>query len=186
MSEPKRKRAKKPAKKVRKKQRPKAPGLPTGKGNGGRTLWTAPRRKTIIEGVRKGHYRKTVALTVSVDERTIKRWVADGRQNLDQVHEGKVKINTYGQWVLDLDAAEAEAEIEALDIVINVARDSKADARVRVQAAQWYLERKHPKRYGIQRLEISGPDGGPLKIDARSALLDRLNAMAKRAEGAEG
>lgn len=169
-------------KKPRKREKATGTTLPSGKG--GRTLWTAPRRKKILEAVRKGHYRKVAALTVRVDERTIKQWVANGRDNLEKVTLGQARVNTYGQWVLDLDAAEAEAEIEALDVIIDVARDKKADPRIRVQSAQWYLERKHPARYGIQRVELTGAGGGPIQVDARSALLERLAAMAKRSASA--
>lgn len=176
-------RARKPGSKPRKRKKASGTTLPSGKG--GRTLWTAPRRKKILEAVRKGHFRKVAALAVQVDERTIKAWVSKGRDNVAAFRNGTArKLDTYGAWFLALEEAEAQAEIDALDIVIDVARDSEQDARVRVQAAQWYLERKHPKRYGIQRVELTGAEGGPLQVDARSALLDRLEAMRQRAEAA--
>lgn len=60
-----------------------------------------------------------------------------------------------------------------------------ARSRLRVDTRKWYLSKLAPKRYGDKlTTEISGPDGGPIKVedpDRAGKLLDLLAAVAKRA-----
>ena len=37
------------------------------------------------------------------------------------------------------------------------------------RASAWLLERRHPEDYGKQRMEISGPDGGPVQVQSLAA-----------------
>lgn len=39
------------------------------------------------------------------------------------------------------------------------------------QASAWMLERKFPERYGRQRLEITGADGGAVKLDSTAKVV---------------
>lgn len=166
---------------ARKRAKRKAKGKPLESGKGGRTLFTAPRRRKILEAVELGHYRKTAATLSGIDERTLKTWVAKGRDNVTAWQEGRAKLNGYGTFLRQLEAAEAKAEDDALRVVITeVAHKVDADPRIRLQAAIWYLEHKHPKRWGTKRLELAGGDGEPISVDVRHALLDRLDTMAER------
>lgn len=41
-------------------------------------------------------------------------------------------------------------------------------------AAAWYLERKHPERWGRRRLEITGPEGDPIELRALEMPVNRV------------
>jgi hypothetical protein len=82
---------------------------------------------------------------------TIRTWLRLGRNEENQ--EAK-----YTDFVIRFEAAQAEAEGTMLDRVRKAATQ-EGD----VKAAQWYLERLHPERYGKQtRLEVTGADGTEL------------------------
>ncbi len=42
------------------------------------------------------------------------------------------------------------------------------------RASAWVLERRHPDDYGKQRLEVSGPEGGPVQVDLRTKIAEVL------------
>ena len=64
--------------------------------------------------------------------------------------------------------------------MIKVARITQAANNGNWKAASWWLERKHPQRWSETKklqTEITGADGGPIKIsieDAKKAVLDAL------------
>ncbi len=136
-----------------------------------------------------GRYRYNAANLAGIGERTLKEWIARGRaevdaQELAELHGQKTvkAIGPFGEFYLEVALAEAKAEDEALGVIVSIALDPKAEGRDRLKAAMWYLERKHPRRYGSAvRHEHAGPDGGPIEVDARDTLKDRLAGLAKKA-----
>lgn len=60
-----------------------------------------------------------------------------------------------------------------------------ARSRLRVDTRKWYLSKLAPKRYGEKlTTEISGPDGGPIKVqdpDRAAKLLELFAAIGQRA-----
>ena len=53
------------------------------------------------------------------------------------------------------------------------------------QAAGWYLERKFPDKWGRQRLELTGPDGGPVATVGLSLDEYRKQVEARRKKSDE-
>ena len=70
----------------------------------------------------------------------------------------------------------ADAMMQALDMVQSAMKDGKW------QAAAWLLERRWPEKFGRQRHEITGADGGPVEVqtDEAQKVKDRLNKIADR------
>lgn len=79
--------------------------------------------------------------------------------------------------------ARAEAELRNVQAIAKAATDPR-----HWTAAAWFLERSYPKRWGRQaRLELSGPEGGPIQVeDPRDALIRLLDSAAEQqAEAAD-
>jgi len=87
------------------------------------------------------------------------------------------------QWAVEFaDAvkkARAEAELRNVQQIQKAATEPK-----HWTASAWFLERSYPKRWGRQaRLEVTGPEGGPIRLeDPRTALLSLLDD-ARRSRG---
>jgi hypothetical protein len=73
-----------------------------------------------------------------------------------------------GTLVTAMEKAEAQAEATYSTIVANAAADPK-----NWTAAAWWLERRHPQDYAKRdKVEMSGPDGGPIESRDVTALPD--------------
>lgn len=57
-----------------------------------------------------------------------------------------------------------EAEAKGIGACLTSIHQARGDGNW--QAAAWILERRYPGKYGRQRLEVTGKDGKPIKIDA--------------------
>lgn len=99
------------------------------------------RAQKIIEMVRKGHYHRTAAAAVRINERSLFDWV----------QKGEAGKEPYAAFTTDLLEAEAEGE----DKLLAEIRSAKA-AQVGVsgadvwQARAWILERRWPKRWNAR------------------------------------
>lgn len=135
---------------TKKKRRPK-------KNTPGRiTKLTEAKEQLIVEMIQAGNYQSVAADAAGISRNCFYTWIKRGRQGRQP----------YKAFVEKLEQAEAEAETRAIAIISNAAIDTW-------QAAAWYLERKHPDRWSAkQKTEISGPNGGPLKVVDVSKLTD--------------
>jgi hypothetical protein len=88
--------------------------------------------------------------------------------------------------------ADFAAEVEMAESIgeqklVNEMLESRFDS---VKARQWLLERRKPERYApsVQRVEMSGPKGGPIEVSARDNLLRRIEGIVVQASstGVEG
>lgn len=107
-------------------------------GPGRPTLFTPARRKKIIKAVSEGNYREVAAACAGVDKQTFYNWMKRGR---------KEKSGDF----FDFMNAVMEAENEAEHVAIKAIRlAGKDDAK----HFQWWLERKHPERWGKDTFQI--------------------------------
>lgn len=64
-------------------------------------------------------------------------------------------------------ARELRSELYADEIVeISDTEGDSAKARVRIDARKWVASKLLPRTYG-EKLELSGPDGGPIPVESR-------------------
>lgn len=152
-----------------------------------RSKFTVARRRRILKALNGGRFRYTAAALAGVGERTLKEWISRGRLELDALEladlEAKAlpEVTAWGEFYLEVLAAEAVAEDKALGVIVDIATDKESEDRDRLKAATWYLAAKYPRRYGSgARVEITGKGGGPVELDARDTLLEKLAAMARR------
>lgn len=144
-------------------------------------------RDLILENIAAGAWRNQAAAIAGVGERTLKRWTSRGRENLTAVEafelgetDEQVELDDYGLFTAKLLQAEENAENKLLIKVINLAGDDNVPPRDRLKAATWLLERRNRRRYGPAPVEVTGKDGGPIEVDARQLLTDRLADLAAR------
>jgi hypothetical protein len=128
----------------------------------------------ITRAIRAGNHASVSARLAGIGETTYYRWMADGEKD-DAEPE-------YREFWESIKRAEAEAEIRSVALIRQAAEQGTW------QASAWYLERKHPERWGKNdklRQEISGPNGEPLQItldDAKKAVLQFLEEGAEENE----
>lgn len=125
------------------------------------------RREKLLKAIRVGNDKKVACALAGISETTLYRWL-----ELAQKKNARAELREFREL---LERAEAEAE------VLKVSRIAQAADNGRWQAAAWWLERKHPERWGQQtkiKAEVSGPNGEPIAIsveEARKVVLEMLN-----------
>lgn len=92
----------------------------------------------ICEAIRNGNYRETAAEWVGVPMRTFFNWLRRGRKEPNSI---------FGRFLQAIQEAESAAEMKMVELVC---KSALSDAR----HAQWWLERKFPKRWGSQKAEV--------------------------------
>jgi hypothetical protein len=92
----------------------------------------------------------------------VDRWAVSGFNDVDEAK--------YLLFFEDVEAARAASEVRAVTQIQQAAMDGTW------QAAAWYLERSQPGRWGRQRVELSGPNGGPVQVEV-GALEERIQSL---------
>lgn len=136
------------------------------------TKLNADVQERILEAIRAGNYNDTAAKYAGIGVSTFYSWMERGRRE----RERAAALNTApdAKEALYLDFMEAVERAEAESEVRDVAIIARAAATGTWQAAAWRLERKYPRKYGrFDRNEISGPDGGAVRIDVSTEDLER-------------
>ncbi len=109
---------------------------------GAPTKFNKARADAICESLRNGNTRTCAAEANGISRETLRLWLADNLAFLGEVEK-----------------AEADAE-EAMATVV------KRAAVKNWCAAAWWLERRRRDDYGKQeKIEHSGPGGGPLRLE---------------------
>lgn len=118
----------------------------------------------IVRAVQSGNWLETAAAFAGVDGSTVRRWMAKG--------EPEDAPEPYRAFYTAIKQARAEAEVRAVALIQKAAQDGTW------QASAWYLERSHPDRWGRKRLEITGPDNEPVRLEVDVDSLEaKLNAL---------
>lgn len=146
---------------------------------------TPDRQRAIVLAIASGSYCTVAALANGVDESTYFRWMKRGKEApRDPDTDAPVipEDERYCEFYEAVKEAEAKAEVLA------VGRIQQAAAQGTWQASAWYLERKYPDRWGRKDhvvSEVSGPNGGPIEVDAEAATLAWLDGRAAALAGDE-
>lgn len=112
----------------------------------------------ILAALRAGNYMETAARYAGIDESTLHRWIARGNDTDDE---------PYHQFCKAVEKARAEAEVRNVHLIQGAAQGGTW------QAAAWFLERSFPGRWGRRdKVEHSGPDGGPITLKGLADLME--------------
>ena len=136
-------------------------------------------QERICSLVRAGNFRETACAAAGIASRTLRVWLRKAREAEVKAEKGE-RLTPADTRHLEFGEAleRAEAECEARDIML-IGAAAKEDWK----AAAWRVERRGAKRWGFkQKLEHSGPEGGPISIDARASVLQKLKALADDSE----
>lgn len=167
-----------------------------GKGKpGAPSKFSTVKAAKIIDALKEGMFRVHAAQLVGVSERTMKRWVARGRDNLREIDDWQdladagesegpePKLNRWGKFVIDVSIAEAAAERDALLAVQSAGAEDW-------RAAAWYLERKHARRYGSAALRLDLPSEEDMADDdmpeVEAKFLAQIELISTRVEKVKG
>jgi hypothetical protein len=158
----------------------------------------------VVETMRMGGFLKDAAARVGVDVNTLRDWRTKGSRCLIELNNGRRRRSQMSQherncmtMVLQMDEAEAEARTALLMVTNQLARGghkrtettTETDAVGNItksvtreievapdsHAAAWLLSHRWPADFGATRVEVTGADGGPIKIDD-APLIDRIRA----------
>jgi transposase len=124
------------------------------------TLLTPEVQATIVEAIRKGHYRETAAHLAGITRRTINNWE----------QRGETGEAPYDEFFRAIKKAEAEAEDALLDDIRTAQPGIPGEGGRGAdlwQAKAWVMERRWPGRWGGR---------------VRATVQDELAAVLKRIE----
>lgn len=155
--------------------------------SGPRTKLTEAVAAALIGHIREGQFLSVAAGLIGVHRVTVLRWLERGERYLKPDNDGNVpELPTdpeellYVTFAETYRLAEAEALAEATREVVQGGKGWKPRA--------WWLEKRAPDVFGkAARLELTGPDGGPLQHQVKVdpvALAQRIASLAPR--GASG
>lgn len=110
-------------------------------------------RVTIVEALRRGHFLETAAALAGCTTAQVRRWLRLGAQEDSEFHRFAVEARI----------AVAESE----DAIIGLLRGAAEAGDLK--AVTWYLERRHPERWGAKVQHIVTQE-----VDA---ILERIESL---------
>lgn len=182
---------------------------PTGHARAGQPITVEHR---IVDMLTAGNYIETAAQAAGIDKVTLHEWLRTGAHAFTKISKGALVSDLTEKerrcMVFSHSVHEAQAEAEARDVAtldqlagggrkietVTVKVDGDTTTTTtRTEVTEpnpavlmWRLERRFPDRWGRRRLEISGPDGEPIPIEARAkALADALREHQGGGSGAD-
>jgi hypothetical protein len=109
-------------------------------------------QERVCQALRAGAHMEQAAAYAGIDRSTVYRWRMRG--------EADNAPQRFRDFAAAVGEAEAGFEIASLALIARAGDEHW-------QARAWLLERRHPKRWGRRKaLELSGPDGEPIQLDA--------------------
>ena len=114
---------------------------------------TRARCEKIVEGVLKGNYITTVCKSVGISTSTYNNWKKKGEQG----------IEPYATFYERVTEAEAQAEMDILDVIYTNAIDGG-----NWLSSAWILERKYPHRFG-KREQMALQTDNDFKLEISTA-----------------
>jgi len=133
------------------------------------TTLTDKVRAKVLEALRNGHSHPVAASIAGVPYNTLRGWISDGSR------EGSARL--YSEF-----AAEVELACEAglVDCERCLIQGGQQDPRI----ALAILQRRMRREWG-NPVEVTGKDGGPVKVEAVGDLASALDALVTGA-GSDG
>lgn len=149
------------------------------KPNGRRSKLTKVRRDEAIDLLSRGIEVDTISAYIGVSPSTIRHWIREGQRAIDDRDERGIAIpsnrKVWAQFSVDVKRARSEFEIAACDDIANAGRDGDW------KATAFRLKVFNRARYGDKATtELTGADGGPVKLEVGGTLADAI-AAAKAA-----
>ena len=130
-------------------------------------------RAAFYAGIAKGCSLSASAALAGISWSTFREWQARARNAREDGEE-----NVFTEFFDGIEEAKAQLQESMLDVVSGVATNDEAKDADRLRGATWLLERRFPKDFGpTKAVELSGPGGGPVQVQALPPLVT-AEAMA--------
>jgi hypothetical protein len=154
--------------------------------SGGQTRYTRAFADRICQRVATGETLRAVCKELRFPRTTVQEWSINDVDGF-AVRYARAREHQAESWA---DQLVAIADDNADDVRINedgremVDHDHINRARLRVDTRKWLLSKLYPKTYG-EKVEHSGPDGGPIELNVTAARerietrLDRLTSVPR-------
>jgi len=140
---------------------------------GRKTKLTLEKSEIILEALKSGCYLDTAASYAGISQATLFNWLARGKKERDRLEvfpdskPDETEV-VFLEFLVAVEKVRAESELRA------VMQIQQAASTGTWQASAWYLERSYPKKWGrTDHTEVTGADGGAIKIDVASDELER-------------
>jgi hypothetical protein len=153
---------------------------------GRRTLLTPEMREKILGLIKNGNYIETACSICEISPTTWHVWRNKGEAELERIAEGGRPLKSqepYREFVIALTRAEAEAEGGSVLRIQQLARDAKCDARVRLDAEKFLLERRFRDRWGRSRVDIDLKSTGTVEHSGEVKTTQPLTFLVPIPEG---
>jgi len=124
------------------------------------------RQERLLEALRAGNYIETACAYAGVSKSSFYNYLAQGRKARDIADP-----TDQDKWAMELldavEKARADAEIRNVHLIQQAAQGGTW------QAAAWFLERSMPQKWARrEKVEMSGPDGGPITLAGLAELMN--------------
>jgi transposase len=106
----------------------------------------------LVALLEAGQFASVACRLAGVAESTYYLWMEKG---------ATAKSGRYLEFSEAIKKADAMAEARRVETIRVAGTDPKS-----WPASAWWLERRHPDRYGRRAVEVSGPKGGPIPLQA--------------------
>lgn len=106
--------------------------------------------RRIIDLVKAGNYIEKAAQSVGISRRTLYEWLAKGR-------DCEIEEDPFAALYTDWQKAIAHCELRCVALIAKAAETD-------VKAAMWLLEHRFPEDWGRHRVEVTGPEEGPVQV----------------------
>ena len=149
-----------------------------------KTKLTPELQALVVEALNSGNYIETAAAYAGIHEATMYRGLERGRIERTRMSDDEDAVpdpeeTPYREFCEAVRKAQAVSEVQAVGLIRKAAVDGSW------QAAGWYLERSHPKRWAkVDKLEHTGREGAPIQMNVSVADLE--NEIASLLEGKRG
>lgn len=126
----------------------------------GKSKYTPELAEQVLAELRSHGSTLKAARAVGLARNTIIEWT----QVYPQFGEHYARAKAEGIDALVEDTIEIGDEMPASTAAGNIDTGAVAHAKLRIETRRWYAERLAPRKYGVlNKHEVSGPDGGPMK-----------------------
>ena len=139
-------------------------------------LMAAEVEERLISALSVGAYIETAVAYAGISKDTFYAWLKRGAKERKRIIEEKpepsdgyaVSEAPFLKFSDAIERAIAGADIRDITIITRAAQSGAW------QAAAWRQERKHPKMWGRQRIEVTGADGAPLQTAPSMVILNMV------------
>lgn len=130
---------------------------------GRRTLLDEERSNRITQALENGTEVLHAIRSAGISHQTYYDWLNRGREERDRINAGLKPTPDEAPFLEFLESVE---KAEATAATLHMENISQTALNGTWQASAWILERRFPRQYGrLDRSEVSGPEGGPVRLD---------------------